>query len=77
MTCGYGDFDISFQPAGTEGFPDLARTAVTLHVGSERARVASLEDVIRSKRAAGRPKDLAVLPTLIATARAKSERGRR
>ncbi|MGH9034453.1 MAG: nucleotidyltransferase domain-containing protein [Acidimicrobiia bacterium] len=68
LTCAHGDFDISFQPSGTEGFDDLARDAVTRSVGDVPARVASLDDVIRSKRAAGRPKDLAVLPTLIATA---------
>jgi hypothetical protein len=33
-------------------------------VGDERLLVADLADVIRSKRAAGRPKDRAVLPIL-------------
>lgn len=68
LTCAHGDFDISFQPSGTEGFDDLELGAVTRTIGDVPAMVASLEDVIRSKRAAGRPKDIAVLPTLIATA---------
>jgi hypothetical protein len=72
LTCQHGDFDISFEPSGTTGFEDLARQAVTLAVGDVPARVASLEDVIRSKQAAGRPKDIAVLPTLMATARRRA-----
>ena len=68
LTCRFGDFDLSFEPSGTTGFDDLSQSAVTLAVGDVLARVASLDDVIRSKRAAGRPKDVAVLPTLLATA---------
>ncbi|MGH9003069.1 MAG: hypothetical protein ACRDYV_08065 [Acidimicrobiia bacterium] len=75
LTCPFGDFDLSFEPSGTEGFADLNRDAMTLAVGGVPARVASLEDVIRSKRAAGRPKDLAVLPTLIATAQRQRQAG--
>jgi predicted nucleotidyltransferase len=37
--------------------------------------VASLPDIIKSKRAVGRPKDLAVLPELEATQREREERG--
>ena len=36
-------------------------------VGAEKLRVAALTDVIRSKRAANRPKDRAVLPILLDT----------
>jgi hypothetical protein len=72
LTCPHGDFDISYEPSGTSGFDDLARDAVTLAVGGISAQVASLGDVIRSKRAAGRPKDIAVLPTLMAFARRRA-----
>lgn len=38
--------------------------------------VASLPDIIRSKRAAGRPKDIAVLPELEATQREREANGK-
>src|SRR5262249_2026344 len=59
-----GDLDISFTPAGTRGYKDLRRDAVAIEVMGVRATVASLADVVRSKEAAGRPKDLLTLPTL-------------
>jgi hypothetical protein len=43
--------------------------------GTEILRVAALADVLRSKQAAGRPKDLAVLPILRATLAARRELG--
>lgn len=43
--------------------------------GAEILTVAALADVIRSKQAAGRPKDLAVLPILLATLAARRELG--
>ena len=64
LTCEFGHFDLTFWPDGTEGFPDLDRRAATLVVGETKTRVAHLGDIIRSKQAAGRPKDLAVLPAL-------------
>jgi hypothetical protein len=60
----FGDFDISFFPAGTTGYEDLARKAVQVDLEPVVVPVAALEDVIRSKRAAGRPKDLQQIPTL-------------
>lgn len=60
----FGDFDVSFVPAGTTGFEDLARHAVRIELAPIIVPVASLEDVIRSKRAAGRVKDLQQIPTL-------------
>lgn len=59
-----GDVDISFQPSGTTGYADLVVGALTVEVRGTRFAVASLEDIIRSKRAANRPKDRLVLPTL-------------
>jgi hypothetical protein len=60
----FGDFDISFMPAGTGGYEDLSRDAIRINLDPLVVPVASLEDVIRSKRAAGREKDLQQLPTL-------------
>lgn len=71
----YGDLDISFQPAGTQGFEDLARDAVTYRLGKLDVPTASLDDIIRSKEAANRPKDLQALPTL-RTLRLETERSK-
>ena len=60
----YGDMDISFEPAGTRGYPDLRANAVELNIHGNRVVLAALADVIRSKEAANREKDRAVLPAL-------------
>lgn len=52
-----GRLDIAFVPAGTEGYDDLSRTAQEFEAFGVRFLVASLDDIIRSKTAAGRPKD--------------------
>ena len=41
--------------------------AIEMDVAGHTVKVPALEDLIRTKRAAGRPKDLAVLPVLEAT----------
>ena len=65
LTCPHGEFDISFRPSGFEGgFGELALRAHKVSVGGTQVVIADLGDVIRSKEAAGRPKDLQVLPTL-------------
>ena len=65
LVCAEGEFDISFRPAGfAQGYVELARNAHRVRVGDVEVSVADLNDVIRSKEAAGRPKDLRVLPLL-------------
>ena len=64
LTCKFGELDISFKPSGTDGYEDLVRTAVKVDIRGEQMPVASLEDIIRSKEAAGRPKDFTALPAL-------------
>lgn len=59
-----GDLDLTFTPAGTAGYADLAARSGSVLVHGVSVPVASLEDVIRSKEAANRPKDLRALPTL-------------
>ena len=61
----HGPVDVTYRPDGTDGYDDLARSAVVVRLLGVEVRVASLEDVIRSKEAAGRAKDIAVLPALI------------
>jgi hypothetical protein len=65
LTTRAGELDIVFEPAGTRGFDDLRRQATRLDLGEGlRVLFASLADVVRSKEAAGRAKDLAQLPLL-------------
>jgi hypothetical protein len=52
-----GRIDISFMPSGTKGYDDLARQAVRFEVFGVTFDVARLEDILRSKEAADRPKD--------------------
>lgn len=52
-----GRLDLAFRPSGTEGYEDLVRKAVRFEVFGTEILVASLADLIRSKEAAGRPKD--------------------
>lgn len=65
LICRYGELDIAFWPAGIEGgYRELAGQAHLVRVEDVEVNVADLADVIRSKEAAGRPKDLQVLPAL-------------
>jgi hypothetical protein len=69
-----GPLDISMTPQGTAGYEDLHRAQVSIAYGDRVVPVAALEDVIRSKEAAGREKDLKVLPALQAHQDAKRRR---
>lgn len=64
LTTRHGDLDLAMLPSGTSGYGDLVRDARELTIVGLVVRVASLADVIRSKSAAGRPKDAAQLPLL-------------
>lgn len=52
-----GRVDLAFVPAGTGGYEELAAQAVHFEVYGVDLAVARLEDILRSKEAAGRPKD--------------------
>lgn len=52
-----GSIDVLATPAGTHGFRDLRANAVEMDIAGMPVLVASLEDLIRMKTAAGRPKD--------------------
>jgi hypothetical protein len=65
LICPDGEFDLSLQPAAfTGGYSDLEPQAHRMSVDGVEVLVADLSDVIRSKEAAGRPKDLRALPVL-------------
>ena len=68
----FGDLDLTFAPTGTGGYPDLIEHASLRRVGDVEVRIASLADVIRSKEAAGRAKDLDALPELHRIARRRA-----
>lgn len=59
-----GNLDILETPSGTSGFEDLIASAATVDLEGLVISVASLDDLIRMKRAAGRPKDLLQLEHL-------------
>jgi hypothetical protein len=59
-----GDVDCLITPAGTEGYADLSRDAVAVDLDGIEVRIASLDALIRMKRAAGRAKDRAELEIL-------------
>jgi predicted nucleotidyltransferase len=60
----HGRLDITMVPSGTQGYEDLRRDAVAIDLGGVEVPVASLADVVRSKEAAAREKDLRSLPSL-------------
>jgi hypothetical protein len=53
-----GDLDVIGTPAGTDGYDDLRRTAQPTDLDGLTVQVAGIDDLIRMKQAAGRPKDL-------------------
>lgn len=63
----YGDLDVVFRPDAPDGaydFERLASAAEERQAFGVTLLVASLDDIIASKSAAGRPKDLTALPLL-------------
>lgn len=52
-----GRLDIAFQPSGTRGYEDLKKAALRYQVFGVDLYAAALRDIIRSKKAAGRPQD--------------------
>lgn len=59
-----GALDCLGEPAGVAGYEALLANAEAVLAGGEELLVCALEDLIRMKRAAGRPKDIGALPYL-------------
>ena len=57
LTTNAGRLDLAFTPSGTTGYKDLASQAVRFELYGHPLLAARLEDIIRSKEAAGRPQD--------------------
>ena len=60
----HGDLDVTFHPSGISSFSEWDVHAEKAEALGAHFRLASLADVIRSKEAAGRPKDQNALPIL-------------
>jgi predicted nucleotidyltransferase len=66
----HGPVDLCFEPAGFDGgYRALEPGGVVVVVSGVSVPVAALEDVVTSKRSAGRPKDIVALPALEARLR--------
>jgi len=52
-----GRIDIAFKPSGTNGFDQLSKNAEKFSAYGVTFLAASIDDIIKSKEAAGRPKD--------------------
>jgi hypothetical protein len=76
FTTDAGDLDILATPAGTAGYEDLARTALSVRLAGVDVLVTSIDDLIRMKRASGRPKDRVELEILGALREELERRGR-
>jgi hypothetical protein len=61
-----GNLDVLATPSGTTGFRDLIAAANDVDLEDLTIKVCNIEDLIRMKRAAGRPKDLIELEILTA-----------
>jgi|SRR5215471_6023699 len=59
-----GDIDLLGEMAGGGTYGELLPDTIELHIFDIRCRCLSLRQLIRAKRAAGRPKDLEVLAEL-------------
>ena len=62
-----GLFDIVPEMHGLESFPNEKGSAPVVDLGGVQVSVLGLDRIIRSKRALGRAKDMAVMPALRAT----------
>jgi hypothetical protein len=70
MMTRFGPFDVLFAPPGMPPFKDLKSRSDKLRRFGIEVPVASLEDIVASKRAAGREKDAAHLTILLEHMRA-------
>jgi hypothetical protein len=76
LTTREGDLDLLVDPPGSPGYAALRRRADVINLAGASVRIASLEDLISMKRAAGRPQDQIDIESLeIARSRLRGKRG--
>lgn len=64
LTTPAGDIDLLVDPDGAPGYDALRARASVMELSGRSVRVASIEDMLAMKRAAGRPQDLADIESL-------------
>ena len=74
MVTDAGELDILSRPAGSRGYEALRRHADRVDLDGFSVLVASIDDLIAMKQAAGRQKDLAAVEELEAIRRLKAPR---
>jgi len=75
LTTREGDLDLLVDPPGSPGYAALRRRADVIELAGASVRIASVEDLISMKRAAGRPQDQIDVESLeIARSRLRGKR---
>ncbi len=64
LTTPAGDIDLLVDPEGSPGYDALRERASVMELSGRSVRIASIEDMLAMKRAAGRPQDLADVESL-------------
>ena len=78
LTTRDGDIDLLADPPGSPGYTSLRRKATAIELDGDTVLVASIDDLIAMKRAAGRPQDLVDLESLeVAKRRARQAKRNR
>jgi hypothetical protein len=67
------NLDLLGEMAAIGGYEQVVGTATQMTIGDFKVKVLSLANLIATKQAAGRPKDLSVLPILKATLETQSK----
>lgn len=75
LTTRLGELDLVMQPAGGMDYSALADRGLPIRLHGVPVTLAALDDVIRSKEAAGREKDRLALPVLRALRHRLNEPG--
>lgn len=57
LTTEAGRLDLVFEPSGTKGYVDLSRNAIEMEAFGVPILIASIPDLIRTKKASDRPQD--------------------
>ena len=64
LTTTEGDIDLLVDPPGAPAYPILRRKASRIELDGDGVLIASIDDLIAMKAAAGRPQDLVDLESL-------------